>query len=147
MKRKIVLWLIGLSLLLHAPWEFIQTELVVDFREKPWYIQLRDCAVGTTLDTLFTVGVYFLFAYYKKSTEWIVNAGVKEYLVIIIISLLAAYSYEWMGWKLGFWFFYENVTHLPESLGKVALSPLVQLPLLVSITFLIVQLIYKKQRV
>jgi hypothetical protein len=57
MKRKIIIWLIGLSLLLHIPWEFIQTGWVVDFREKPWYIQLRDISVGTTLDTLYTVGI------------------------------------------------------------------------------------------
>lgn len=131
----------GLSLLLHTPWELIQADWVINLQGKPWYIKLRNCSVGIILDVLYTLGIYYLFAYYKGNEEWVLNAGIKDYMIIFELSLLAAYSYEWMGWKFGFWSFDESMPHLPRFLGKVALFPLIQLPVLVCLTFLITQLI------
>ena len=139
MKLKIIIWLTVLSFLLHTTWELIQTEWVVNLQGKPWYIILRNCSVGITLDILYTLGIYYLFTIYKSSKEWVLNAGVKDYVIIFLISILSAFSYEWMGWKLKLWSFSESMPHLPELFGKIALSPLIQLPVLVSATFFITQ--------
>lgn len=142
MNGDIFFWLIFLSLLLHTGWELVQAKWVLNLQGKPWYIKVRNCSVGIILDTLCTLGIYFLFAFYKNDQEWVLNAEVKDYLIIGLVSLLVAYFYEWMGWKLKLWSFSENVPHLPEFLGRVALLPLIQLPLLVSLTFFITQLIF-----
>ena len=141
MESTIIFWLIALSVLLHTFWELTQAKWVVNFQGKPWYIVLRNCLLGISLDTLYTLGVYYLFAFFMSNKEWVVNAGVKDYIIIFIISIMAAYAYEWMGWKLKLWSFSEEVPHLPEPFVKVALLPLIQLPLLVCLSFLVTQYI------
>ena len=146
MKEKIIIWLTAVSFLLHTSWELIQTEWVVNLQGKPWYIIIRNCSVGITLDILYTLGIYYLFAFYKNSKEWVLNAGVKDYVIIFIFSILSAFSYEWMGWKLDLWSFSESMPHLPEFFGKIPLSPLIQLPVLVSATFFITQRILSSSK-
>jgi hypothetical protein len=139
MKGSIIFSLVSLSLLLHTSWELVQAKWVENLQDKPWHVIVRNCAVGITLDTLYTIGLYYLFSFFKSNEEWILNAGVEEYVLIFIISLIVAYAYEWMGWKFKLWSFAENIPHLPKYFGKVALPPLIQLPLLVSLTFFITQ--------
>ena len=141
MKGNIIFWLISLSLLLHSTWELVQVKWVDNLQGKPWYIIVRNCSVGITLDTLYSLGIYYLFALFTYNEEWVLQAGVKEYVLIFIISILVAYAYEWMGWKFKLWSFSENVPHLPGYFGKVALLPLLQLPLLVSLSFFLTHLI------
>lgn len=141
MQIEIISWLTGLSILFHTPWELIQANWLTDCKGKPWYIRLRNCFVGIVLDTLYTIGLYYLFIYFRESEVWLLYAGVKEYALIFIISLLIAYGFEWLAWKLGFWEFHENIARLPKFLGNIALSPILQLPILVSISFFITQLI------
>jgi hypothetical protein len=40
---------------------------------------------------------------------------------------------------IGWWHFNEKVSHFPKSLGNVALTPALQLPLLVALTYLLLQ--------
>lgn len=140
MKEDVIFWLVCLSLLLHTSWELVQARWVVNLKGKPWYIVIRNCLVGIILDTGYTLGIYFLFAFAKKKEEWVLTAGIKEYMIIFLISILTAYAYEWMGWKLKGWSFSESVPHLPHQFGKVSILPLIQLPFLVSLTFFLTQL-------
>jgi hypothetical protein len=135
----IIFSLISLSLLLHTIWELVQAKWVVNLQGKPWYIILRNCLVGISLDTLYTLGIYYLFVYLMSNKIWALQAGVVEYVAVFLISILAAYAYEWMGWQFKLWSFSEGVPHLPKPFAKVALLPLIQLPLLVCLTFLITQ--------
>lgn len=141
MEEDIIFLLTVLSLLLHTTWESMQAKWVINLQGKPWYIIARNCAVGIGLDTLYTLGIYFVFAFFKDSREWVLYAGVMEYLMIIILSILTAYAYEWMGWKFKLWSFSEEVAHLSKPFAKVALLPLIQLPLLVFLTFFFTRII------
>lgn len=142
MKGNIILfWLVALSLLLHTSWELIQVKWVDSLQGKPWYIILRNCCVGITLDIFFTLGIYYLFAFFKRNQKWVLDASVQDYMVVFIVSLLSAYAYEWMGGKLKLWSFSKEVPHLPKPFAKVALLPIIQLPLLVCLTFFITQII------
>jgi hypothetical protein len=141
MKENIILWLSSLSILLHTPWEFVQASWFRGCRDKPWYIKLRNCAVGIILDTGYTLGVYYLFLYFGENEEWLLNAGIADYAFIFGASLLIAFSFEWLALKTGLWKFHEGIPRLPKILGNIALPPVVQLPLLVCLTFLLTQLI------
>lgn len=141
MKVEIISWLAGLSVLFHTPWELVQANWILGCRDKPWYIKFRNCFVGIVLDTLYAIGLYYLFFYLKENEVWLLHAGMKEYLIIFIISILIAYGFEWLALKIGFWEFDQHVARLPKSLGNIALSPVLQLPLLVSLSFLITQII------
>jgi hypothetical protein len=141
MKENIILWLISLSVLLHTPWELFQANWLANCRNKPWYIKLRNCSVGIILDTLYTIGLYYLFSYFKNSEVWLLHAGVNEYALILIISVLVAYASEWLALKSGVWKFHKNTPRLPKPLGNIPLLPLIQLPLLVFLTFFITQFI------
>jgi hypothetical protein len=141
MKIEIISWLAGLSILLHTPWELVQAHWLIGCKDKPWYIKLRNCFVGIVLDALYTIGLYFLFIYFKESEVWLLHAGIEEYALIFIISLLIAYICEWLALKSGIWQFHESTPRLPKVLGNVPLLPVIQLPLLVSLTFFITQLL------
>lgn len=141
MKNNIIIWLITLSVLLHTPWELIQANWLTSCRDKPWYIKLRNCFVGVVLDTLYTLGIYYLFTYMKEDKAWPLDAGIADYAIIFGASLLVAYFFEWLALKTGFWEFHEDIPRFPKLLGGIALPPVIQLPILVCITFLITQLI------
>lgn len=137
----IVFWLSILSILLHTPWELIQANSLTTCRGKPWYIKFRNCFVGIIFDWLYTLGVYYLFSYIRNDEKWLFNAAIGDYVIIFGMSLLIAYVIEGLALKFGFWQFHEDVARLPRKLGRIAVSPVMQLPLLVSISFFITQLI------
>jgi hypothetical protein len=143
MSSEIFFWLAGLSIILYTPWEFYQANWLVNCRDKPWYIRMRNCSVGVILDTVYTLGLYYLFASFKDNQEWLLHAGVNEYALVFIISLLTAYVCEWVAWKINLWQYHKAAPRFPKYLGSIAISPVLQLPVLVSITFFITQLIIR----
>ena len=88
MKGSIIFfWLVTLSLLLHISWELIQVKWVDSLQGKPWYIILRNCCVGITLDIFYTLGIYYLFAFFKGNQKWVLDASVQDYMVVFISEI------------------------------------------------------------
>jgi hypothetical protein len=139
MMVQLILFLIVISLLLHTPWELAQTKALSTCAGKPWRIRLGNCSIGIVSDVLYTVGLYYLMAWWLSNDLWLREAGMIHYGFVLAISFIGAYLTELVAQRLGWWHFNRKVPHFPQSLGDVALTPVLQLPLLVALTYLAAQ--------
>ncbi len=142
MNLQLVLFLVIISLLLHTPWELAQTKALSTCADKPWRIRLRNCFIGIISDALYTLGLYYAIGWWLSDSVWIEQAGISHYGFIIVVSFAGAYITELIAQKLDWWHFNRKVSHFPKFLGDVAITPVLQLPLLVTLTFLLTQLIF-----
>lgn len=139
MSLELVVFLTVISLLLHTPWELAQTNALSTCAGKPWPIRLRNCSIGIVSDVLYTLGLYYLISWWLSDNQWLSEAGISHYSFVFLLSFLGAYLTELVAQRLGWWHFNRKVPHFPKSLGDVAVTPVLQLPFLVVITYLTVQ--------
>lgn len=129
------------SLLLHTPWELAQTKALSTCANKSWHIRLRNCSIGIVSDVLYTLGLYYLIGWWLSDYSWIAVADVGHYSFVLILSFAGAYITELIAQWLDWWHFNREVPHFPKALGDVALTPVLQLPLLVALTYFLAQFI------
>lgn len=141
MMIKLILFLAAVSLLLHTPWELAQTKALNTCAGKPWPIRLRNCSIGIVSDVLYTIGLYYLIGWWLSDYQWLSEAGILHYGFVLLISFIGAYLTELTAQRLDWWHFNRKVPYFPKSLGDVAITPVLQLPLLVALTYLAVQFI------
>lgn len=141
MMIKLTLFLAAVSLLLHTPWELAQTKALSTCAGKPWPIRLRNCSIGIVSDVLYTIGLYYLIGWWLSDYQWLSEAGILHYGFVLLISFIGAYLTELTAQRLDWWHFNRKVPHFPKSLGDVAVTPVLQLPLLVALTYLAAQFI------
>jgi hypothetical protein len=139
MSLELVVFLAAIALLLHTPWELAQTKALSTCAGKPWHIRLRNCSIGIVSDVLYTVGLFYLIGWWLSDYQWLSMAGIAHYSFVFLLSFLGAYLTELVAQRLGWWHFNRNVPHFPKSLGDVAVTPVLQLPVLVVITYLTAQ--------
>lgn len=135
----LILFLVVVSLLLHTPWELAQTKALNTCAGKPWRIRLGNCSIGIVSDVLYTVVLYYLIGWWGSHDLWLDKAGMLHYGFVLLISFIGAYLTELVAQRLNWWHFTRKVPHFPKSLGNVALTPVLQLPLLVALTYLLTQ--------
>lgn len=141
MTLQLILFLVVVSLLLHTPWELLQTRALSTCAGKPWRIRLGNCSIGIVSDVLYTLGLYYLIGWWMTDDTWLSTAGLLHYGFVLIISLIGAYITELIAQRLDWWHFNRKVPHFPKAMGDVALAPVLQLPLLVALTYLSTQFI------
>ena len=129
------------SLLLHTPWELAQTKALTTCANKLWRIRMRNCLVGIISDVLYTLGLYYLMGWWLSDSTWIDQAGIAHYGFVLIISFIGAWITELIAQWLDWWHFDRTVPHFPRALGNVAVPPVLQLPLLVAMTYLLAQFV------
>ncbi|MCW9706243.1 hypothetical protein [Fodinibius salsisoli] len=91
---------------------------------------------------LYTLGLYYFIGWWLSDYLWLSKAGIRHYGFVLLVSFLGAYLTELVAQRLGWWHFNRKVPHFPKSLGDVALTPVLQLPLLVALTYLAAQFIF-----
>ncbi|MEX0770835.1 MAG: hypothetical protein WD035_08890 [Balneolaceae bacterium] len=141
MTFQLILLLIVVSLFLHTPWELAQTKALSTCAGKPWRLRLGNCSIGIVSDVLYTVGLYYLISWWLTDEVWLHKAGILHYGFVLIVSFIGAYLTELVAQRLDWWHFIRKVPHFPKSLGDVAVTPVLQLPLLVALTYLLTQFI------
>lgn len=136
------LFLGGVSLLFHTLWELIQAEALTTCSGKPWWVKLQTCSVGIVSDLIYTFVLYFLLGWWLETDMWLGEAGIEHYVFVLMFSFAAAYVTELTAQKMNWWAFNEKVPHLPDFLGNVAVTPILQLPLLVGLSYVLTQRFY-----
>lgn len=141
MSLSFYLFLGGITLFLHSTWELLQAEALTTCAGKSLQIKLRKCSVGILSDLIYTFALYFVIGWWLGNYNWLEEAGLNHYLFVLGFSFAGAYVTELTAQKLNWWRFNDKVPHFPESLGNVAVTPVLQLSLLVALTFLLTQLV------
>lgn len=139
MTVQLILFLVVVSLLLHTPWELAQTKALTTCAGKPWRIRLGNCSIGIVSDVLYTIGLYYVIGWWLSDYLWLNQADILHYGFVLIISFIGAYITELIAQRLGWWHFNRKVPHFPKQMGDVALTPVLQLPLLAALTYLLTQ--------
>lgn len=142
MSSSFYLFLGGISLLLHSAWELLQAEALTTCAGKPWWIKLRNCSIGIVSDIIYTLGLYIVISWWLEDDGWLGQAELSHYLFVLVFSFAVAYATELTAQKRNWWHFNEKVPHFPDAWGDVALTPVLQLPLLVALSYGITQLFY-----
>lgn len=141
MTLPLILFLVMVSLLLHTPWELAQTKALTTCANKPWRIRMRNCSIGIVSDVLYTIGLYYLIGWWLSDSIWIGQAGAAHYSFVLVVSFAGAYVTELIAQRLDWWHFDRTVPHFPKVLGSVSVPPVLQLPLLVALTYLLAQFV------
>ena len=142
MSSSFYLFLGGVSLVLHSIWELLQAEALTTCAGKSCWIKLRNCSVGIVSDVIYTFALYFVIGWLLGNYNWLAQAGISHYLFAFAFSFAGAYATELTAQKLNWWHFNRKVPHFRDSWGDVAVTPVLQLPLLVAISYGLTQIIY-----
>ena len=116
--KTIVLFLI--ILILNLFWEFSHYRLYIDLTGIPSTTHL----IIASLTDVFLIGFMFmLMSLINKSVRWIDKPQLKDYLIIIIFSIIISITIELYSVSQGRWAY---TSAMPTIFG-VGLSPLIQL--------------------
>ncbi|MCH2449431.1 MAG: hypothetical protein MK198_04725 [Gracilimonas sp.] len=80
-----------------------------------------------------------MIGWWLSDYQWLSEAGILHYGFVLLISFIGAYLTELTAQRLDWWHFNRKVPHFPKSLGDVAVTPVLQLPLLVALTYIVAQ--------
>jgi len=78
-----------------------------------------------------------------RDSQWILNPGLKGYLLMLAVGLLLAVIVEWNALRTGAWGYDEQMITIP-ILG-VGLLPVLQMVVLPSATALLLQGMWRKR--
>ncbi|GEM_PF-658875 len=123
MSLELMVFLAGIGLLLHTPWELAQTKALSTCADKPWRIRLGNCSVGIVSDVLYTLGLYYLIGWWLVDYSWLNEAGTCHYGFILLISFIGAYFTELVAQRFNWWHFNRKVPHFPKRLGGCGRDP------------------------
>lgn len=134
--------LIIVSFIAHFVWEYFHFGLYTDYDH--WTGRLPVYVLATVGDVLYTLGAFALVAAIKKSYEWISNATVADYLMLVTLGCLIALLVEYKGLALDRWEYRPEMPLIP--LLGVGLSPILQMAILLPVTFFLTQWVSERFR-
>jgi hypothetical protein len=114
-------------LILNLIWEFSHYRLYFDLTGIPATPHL---ILASFVDVFLIFFIFLIISLRKKSNKWINNPKKRDYLFVILFSLILAFFWELINLQLGRWE-YKEVMPLFFSVG---LSPLLQLPIIGSLS-------------
>lgn len=134
--------LIIVSFITHFVWEYFHFGLYTDYDH--WTGSLPVYVLATVGDVLYTLGAFALVSAIKKSYEWISSATVADYFMLVTLGCFIALFVEYKGLALDRWEYRPEMPLIP-ILG-VGLSPILQMTVLLPVTFFITRWVSKQFR-
>ncbi len=131
--------LILVSFGLHFVWEYIHSGLYAGYEH--WTLGYPPYLLGTVGDVLYTLGAFALVSAIKKTYEWVNESTMADYFMLVTVGALIALFVEYKGLALDRWEYLPGMPIIP-FLG-VGLSPVLQMALLLPITFALTQWIVR----
>ncbi|PIT93260.1 MAG: hypothetical protein COU06_01000 [Candidatus Harrisonbacteria bacterium CG10_big_fil_rev_8_21_14_0_10_38_8] len=128
-----------ISFLLHITWENIHAPLYLDYSSFSEHFPA--CFWATIGDVVFTLAIYLLISLIKNEFSWIKNLNKKDIFVIAIIGFFLATGIEWRALLLEKWSYSPAMPIIPVL--KVGLTPILQMTLLLPLSFYLVFLMEK----
>jgi hypothetical protein len=132
--------LIAVSFALHLGWEYMHYGLYSGYEE--WNGTAAVYWLASVGDVLYTLGAFALVSAIKKTYEWMNTATLSDYLMLVTLGFLIALFVEYKGLALDRWQYLPEMPLIP-ILG-VGLSPVLQMTILLPITFFITQWVSKR---
>jgi len=127
--------LIIVSFIVHFVWEYLHFGLYTGYEQ--WSGSTPVYWLATIGDVLYTLGAFALVSAIKKSYEWIMNATLTDYLMLVTLGCFIALFVEYKGLALDRWQYRPDMPIIP-ILG-VGVSPILQMSLLLPLTILVTQ--------
>jgi hypothetical protein len=139
---RLQIYLFLLAVPLHLIWEIAQIE-AYDFPESSLMTDVIGCFVPTLGDGLMTLIIFWSGWAVFRDSQWILNPGLKGYLLMSAVGLLLAVIVEWNAFRTGAWAYNEQMITIP-ILG-VGLLPVLQMLVLPPVTAVLVQRLWRKR--
>ncbi len=128
-----------ISFILHFTWEYFHFGLYAGYDH--WTGNVPVYWIATVGDALYTVGAFALVSAIKKSYEWIKDATLADFLMLVTLGCLLALFVEYKGLALDRWEYLPEMPLIP-FLG-VGLSPILQMAILLPASFAVTQWVSK----
>jgi len=139
---RLQIYLFLLAIPLHLIWEVAQIR-AYEFPETSLLTDMIGCFVPTLGDGLMTLIIFWSGWVVFRDSQWILNPGLKGYLLMLAVGLLLAVIVEWNAlYRTGAWDYNERMIIIP-ILG-VGLLPLLQMMTLPIAAALLLQRIWKQ---
>ncbi len=138
MKALVIISII--SFLLHIVWENLQAPLYagyVSFGQHFWL-----CLYGTAGDVVITIVVFLLIALLKEDMDWIRSGTARDLFALAIIGFFVAVWIEHRALLFGTWNYAAAMPIIPYL--KVGLTPILQMIILLPLSFLAASKLLKK---
>lgn len=97
--------------------------------------------LATIGDVLYTLGAFALVSGFKGKVAWLQEARRQDYLMLVTLGFFIALFVEYKGLALDRWQYLPDMPIIP--LLNVGLSPVIQMALLLPLTFFIVSRVQK----
>ncbi|TSC86100.1 MAG: hypothetical protein G01um10148_606 [Parcubacteria group bacterium Gr01-1014_8] len=128
------------SFTLHLAWESWHVHLYTGYES--WTLGMPVVLMATIGDVLYTLGAFALVSGIRRSLDWIHEMRMSDYLALVALGFLIALFVEYKGLALDRWQYLPEMPIIP-ILG-VAVSPILQMSLLLPATLFIVSRFVKR---
>jgi len=139
MKIKYIVISSSIVFLLHIIWENAQAPLFAGYSSFGKHFPI--CFLGTIGDVVFTLSVYFGISLLKNDFGWIIRLSRKEIMVIAVIGFFWAIGIEWRALLFERWGYADTMPIIPYF--KVGLTPIMQMTLLLPLSFYLTKKLYE----
>lgn len=136
MKTRYIMTLIVVAFLLHFLWENAHAPLYAGYSSFGQHVPI--CFIGTLGDVVITLFVLGFIRLLKKGAP----QTIADFLALAIIGLMVAVAIEQHALLVGKWSYAPAMPIIPVL--KVGLTPIIQMIVLLPLTFYVAKLINKK---
>lgn len=131
----------GLAFGLHHVWE---SHHVVLYGGYDHLTSLPITFFATVGDVVYTLGVYFFVALLKRDVNWLMRMTKIDVATVAFIGFAISLYVEYKALALERWFYLDSMPVIPGF--EVGLSPVVQMTVLLPITFLLTKFFVQRIR-
>lgn len=135
---KYIILLVLVAFILHIVWENIQAPLYEGFVSFPGH--LSTCFFGAIGDIFITLFALLFISLTKQNFSWRLNKH--NFIALAVIGFLISVLIEQRALLIGAWSYKDIMPIIPYF--KVGLTPVLQMTLLLPLSFYITQKIYEK---
>lgn len=128
---KILATISGIAFALHLVWENAQAPLFAGYTSFGQHLLI--CLYGTAGDVLITLIVYGLVSLLKYDLFWPLKVTAQDLVALALVGFFVAAGIEYRALALDRWTYTPSMPIVPYL--HVGLSPLVQMTLLLPVTF------------
>ena len=131
--------LVVVSFVLHLAWEFSHYGLYTGYTA--WSGNVPVYILATLGDVLYTLGAFALVSAIKKTYDWMKDATVQDYFLLVTIGFLVSLFVEYKALMFMKWQYLPEMPIIP--ILNVGLSPIMQMSLLLPLSVLLTHAVDK----
>lgn len=121
-------------------WENVQASLFAGYSSFVQHFPM--CFFATIGDVVFTLLIYLGVGLLKNDFWWIAQVNKKDILVLAAIGFFYAVGIEWQALLFEKWRYANTMPIIPYL--KIGLTPVLQMTILLPLSFYLVKLLNKK---